>query len=152
LAVIGDALEPVVGDTLGILVEGLTVVGTRVVGLIVGSMTLLLGCDVVVTTGAAWAQSLNDFHDMVRQQASTVPYPASHAFLARPAQGANVSRQSATHMPPLRDQSTNHVAAMVGGDVGVFFGGTPIVTGDAVVVGFAVGDEDGLTVGLDIVG
>jgi hypothetical protein len=30
---------------------------------------------------------------------------------------------------------------MVGGDVGVFVGGTPTVTGDAVVVGFVVGDE-----------
>ena len=90
---------------------------------------------------------------MVRQQSSTVLYPASHAFLARPAQGADVSRQSATHMPPLRDQSTNHDAAMVGGDVvSVFVGVTPKVTGDAVVVGFTVGDEDGLTVGLDIVG
>ena len=85
---------------------------------------------------------------MVRQQSSTVLYPASHAFLPRPAQGANVSRQSATHMPPLRDQSTNHDAAMVGGNVG----GTPIVIGDAVVVGFAVGDEDGLRVSLDVVG
>ena len=85
---------------------------------------------------------------MVRQQSSTVLYPASHAFLARPAQGANVSIQSATHIPPLRDQSTNLVAAMVGGNVG----GTPIVIGDAVVVGFAVGDEDGLRVSLDVVG
>ena len=55
LAVTGDALEPVVGDTLGILVEGLTVVGTRVVGWIVGSMTLLLGGDVVVMTGGGAA-------------------------------------------------------------------------------------------------
>ena len=60
---------------------------------------------------------------MVRQQSSTVPYPASQAFLARPAQGADESRQSATHMPPLRDQSTNHVAAMVGVDVGLYVGG-----------------------------
>jgi hypothetical protein len=79
---------------------------------------------------------------MVRQQSSTVLYPASHVFLARPAQGADVSRQLATHIPPLRDQSTNHVAAMVGGDVGVFVSVTPKVTGDAVIVGFAVGDED----------
>lgn len=35
--------------------------------------------------------------------------------------------------------------------VGVFVGVTPKVTGDAVVVGFAVSDEDGLRVGLDIV-
>ena len=55
-------------------------------------------------------------------------------------------------MPPLCDQLTNHVADMVGGDVGVLVSGTPIVTGDAVVVGFVVGDEDGLTVGLDIIG
>ena len=108
-----------------------------VVGLIVGSMTLL-GGDVVVTTGGAWAQSLNDFHDMVRQQSSTVRYPASHAFLVRPAQGANASRQSATHIPPpLRDQSTNHVAAIVGGDVGVFVGGTTmtgsLVQGDILI-------------------
>jgi hypothetical protein len=69
---------------------------------------------------------------MVRQQSSTVLYPASHAFLVRPAQGANASRQSATHIPPLRDQSTNHVAAIVGGDDGVFVGGTTTMTGSVV--------------------
>jgi hypothetical protein len=42
LVVTGDALGlSVIGNKLGILVEGLTVVGTRAVGLIVGSMTLL---------------------------------------------------------------------------------------------------------------
>ena len=54
LEVTGDALGlTVTGDALGILVEGLSVVGTRVVGLIVGSMTLLLGGDVAVTTVGA---------------------------------------------------------------------------------------------------
>ena len=53
LVVTGDALGlSVIGNKLGILVKGLTVVGTRVVGLIVGSMTLL-GGDVLVTTGGA---------------------------------------------------------------------------------------------------
>jgi len=74
---------------------------------------------------------------MVRQQSSTVPYPASHAFLVRPAQGADVPRQSATHMPPLRDQSTNHVAAMVGVDVGLYVGDTgttgSLVQGDIII-------------------
>jgi hypothetical protein len=56
LAVTGETLGlSVTGDALGILVKGLTVVGTRVVGLIVGSMTLLLGGDVVVMTGGGAA-------------------------------------------------------------------------------------------------
>lgn len=89
---------------------------------------------VVDIVAVANEHSLNGFHDMVPQQTSTLVYPASHGYRERPPQGCNPT-QSATHIPPLRDQSMNHCV------VGVMPPPRPPV---GTVVGRCVGDGIGL--------